>query len=151
MIAALTPTLPCPAGEGGLGRGLLDPFDSQSGWAQYYVAWECDLLAALGFGLDLGRCAATGTNQDLAYVSPRTGRAVSREAGAPYRDKLLPLPGFLWRSIPAGSADIAAGLALTRHFLLHHLLVPQGGRLPEARERLAERMRRHSAGGMIDG
>jgi len=148
LLAALTPTLPSPASGGGSGRGRAD---DSSGWATTYVAWECDLLAALGFGLDLGRCAATGSNQDLAYVSPRTGRAVSREAGAPYHDKLLPLPGFLWRDEPAGAADIAAGLALTRHFLLYHLLEPQGGRWPEARERLAERMRRAAAAGIIAG
>jgi DNA repair protein RecO (recombination protein O) len=117
-------------------------FDSSAAWAPSYVAWECGLLAALGFGLDLGRCAVTGTNEDLAYVSPRTGRAVTRDTGMPYHDKLLPLPGFLWRDAPASSADIVDGLILTRHFLLHHLLAPQGGRLPEARERLLERMRR---------
>ena len=120
-------------------------------WAAAYVAWECHLLAGLGFGLDLGRCAATGSNEDLAYVSPRSGRAVSREAGQPYRDKLLPLPEFLWRDAPAGADDIVAGLILTRHFLLHHLCEPQGGRLPEARERLVERLRRHAASGMIGG
>jgi DNA repair protein RecO (recombination protein O) len=125
--------------------GLLGTLDSAAAWAPAYVAWECDLLAGLGFGLDLGRCAVTGTNQDLAYVSPRTGRAVSRDSAAPYRDKLLPLPGFLWRDVPAGPADIVAGLVLTRHFLLHHLLLPQGGQLPEARERLVERMRRLAA------
>jgi DNA repair protein RecO (recombination protein O) len=121
---------------------LLGVLDSAEGWGATYVSWECDLLAALGFGLDLGRCTVSGTNQDLAYVSPRTGRAVSRDVGAPYHDKLLPLPGFLWRDAPADPADIVAGLVLTRHFLLHHLLLPQGGRLPEARERLVERMRR---------
>ena len=130
--------------------GLLTALDS-AGWARAYVVWECDLLATLGFGLDLGRCAATGSNQDLAYVSPRTGRAVSRIAGLPYHDKLLPLPGFLWRDMAASPADIVAGLALTRHFLLYHLLEPQGGRLPEARERLAERMRRKAAADMITG
>jgi DNA repair protein RecO (recombination protein O) len=121
---------------------LLDALDSAQTWPQCYVAWECGLLAALGFGLDLGHCAVTGAAEDLAYVSPRTGRAVSRAAGAAYRDKLLPLPDFLWRDAPARGADIAAGLALTRYFLLHHLLLPHGRQLPEARERLAERMRR---------
>ena len=130
--------------------GLLDALDSADGWMPAYVAWECGLLAALGFGLDLARCAVTGTNQDLVYVSPRTGRAVSRESGAPYHDKLLPLPGFLWRDAPAGPGDIVAGLVLTRHFLLHHLLEPQGGRLPEARERLLDRMRRKAISGMIE-
>jgi len=125
-------------------EALLGVLDSAADWAAAYVAWECGLLAGLGFGLDLGRCAVTGTNQDLAYVSPRTGRAVSRDTGAPYHDKLLPLPAFLWRDSAAEPADIVAGLILTRHFLLHHLLQPQGGRLPEARERLHERMRRQA-------
>jgi DNA repair protein RecO (recombination protein O) len=121
---------------------LLAALDSASSWPQCYVAWECGLLAALGFGLDLGHCAVTGAADDLAYVSPRTGRAVSRAAGAAYRDKLLPLPDFLWRDAPARGGDIVAGLSLTRYFLLHHLLLPHGRQLPEARERLAERMRR---------
>jgi DNA repair protein RecO (recombination protein O) len=121
---------------------LLGILDSASPCGAAYVAWECDLLAGLGFGLDLARCAVTGTNQDLAYVSPRTGRAVSRDTGAPYHDKLLPLPAFLWRDSPAEPADIVAGLVLTRHFLLHHLFEPQGGRLPDARQQLQERMRR---------
>lgn len=147
-----TPTLPSRASGGGLGKGRASREGLREGaldWAAAYVFWECGLLAALGFGLDLGRCAATGSNQDLAYVSPRTGRAVSREAGLPYHDKLLPLPAFLWREAPAAPADIVAGLALTRHFLLHHLLEPQGGHLPEARERLTERMRRHATSGTV--
>src|SRR5262249_62081546 len=105
-----------------------------------YVEWECALLAALGFGLDLSACAATGVNDDLAYVSPRSGRAVSRSAGEPYRDKLLALPAFLWRNAPATAAEIAPGLALTGHFLHHHLLAPQDRTLPEARARLADRL-----------
>ena len=121
--------------------GLIAALDSAD-WAAHYVAWECALLAALGFGLDLATCAATGVNDDLAYVSPRSGRAVSRSAGAPYHGKLLPLPGFLWRDQPADAAGIVAGLALTGHFLHHHLLEPQGRGLPEARARLADRLRR---------
>lgn len=139
--------------------GLLRVLDSVSGstgsWAPAYVAWECGLLAELGFGLDLGCCAATGATDDLAYVSPRSGRAVSRIAGAPYHDKLLPLPGFLWRDTPAGQpvgqAEIIAGLVLTEYFLVHHVLSPHGGKLPEARQRLADRMRRPAAAGMIGG
>jgi DNA repair protein RecO (recombination protein O) len=126
---------------------LIDALDSPE-WPARYVEWECALLAALGFGLDLSVCAATGVNDDLAYVSPRSGRAVSRSAGQPYHDKLLPLPGFLWRDAPAAGSDLAAGLGLTGHFLHHHLLEPQGRALPEARARLVERLRR-LAGGMI--
>jgi len=120
---------------------LISALDSAD-WAASYVAWECALLAALGFALDLTACAATGVNDDLAYVSPRSGRAVSRSAGAPYHDKLLPLPGFLWRDAIAGPGDIAAGLALTEYFLHRHLLEPQGRTLPEARARLADRLKR---------
>jgi DNA repair protein RecO (recombination protein O) len=123
-----------------LGR-LIAALDSTA-WPARYVAWECGLLAALGFGLDLKTCAATGVNDDLAYVSPRSGRAVSRSAGAPYHDKLLPLPDFLWRDAAADRAGIIAGLALTAHFLRHHLLEPQGRALPEARARLADRLYR---------
>lgn len=125
--------------------GLLAALVSGSGWAPYYVAWERDLLAALGFGLDLASCAVTGQNDDLAYVSPRTGRAVSRAAAGPYREKLLPLPAFLWRDAAAAAPDVVAGLTLTGYFLNRHLLTPHGRHLPEARERLCERMRRHAA------
>ena len=121
---------------------LLAALDTAGRWPQHYVEWEIGLLAALGFGLDLAHCAVTGAVEDLAYVSPRTGRAVSRAAAAPYRDKLLSLPAFLWRDSPAQRRDIAAGLGLTGYFLLHHLLEPHGRHMPEARERLAERMRR---------
>jgi DNA repair protein RecO (recombination protein O) len=141
LLAALPERAPhadCHASFAALLRSL----ESAADWARAYVVWECDLLAAIGFGLDLARCAVNGTNQDLAYVSPRTGRAVSRETGAPYRDRLLPLPLFLWRpDAPAVPADIVAGLTLTRHFLVNHLLEPRDGRLLEARERFSERMR----------
>src|SRR5260370_231492 len=136
LLAALPEREPHPDLHGSF-AGLLGALDSASAWPQAYVRWECGLLAALGFGLDLGSCAATGTNQDLAYVSPRSGRAVSREAGLPYHDKLLPLPGFLLRDAPAESADIGSGFVVKTHILLHHLLGPQGGKLPEARDRLA--------------
>jgi DNA repair protein RecO (recombination protein O) len=129
---------------------LLEALDSAVVWAAQYVTWECGLLAALGFGLDLTRCAATGKTGDLAYVSPRTGRAVSREAGQPYHDKLLPLPAFLRCETAAGESDIGLGLALTEHFLQRHLLLPQGRSLPAARTRLAARMRPKPAAGTID-
>src|SRR5579864_5373083 len=103
--------------------GLIEALDSRD-WARRYVTRECTLLGALGYGLDLTSCAATGANDDLAYVSPRSGRAVSRSAGMPYHDKLLALPDFLWRDTPPDRTDIVAGLALTGHFLHHHLLAP---------------------------
>jgi DNA repair protein RecO (recombination protein O) len=120
--------------------GLLRTLDSEMNWPARYVEWERDLLAALGFGLDLSRCAVSGATTDLAYVSPRTGRAVSRAAGLPYHDKLLKLPEFLWRYGPADPQQIAFGMALTEHFLVRHVFQPHGRTLPAARSRLAERM-----------
>lgn len=128
---------------------LLEALDSATDWPARYVRWECDLLAAVGFGLDLGRCAVTGVTTDLAYVSPRTGRAVSRAAGLPNHDKLLLLPEFLWCKEPAGRHQIALGLSLTEHFLVHHVFLPQGRTLPAARLRLAERMRQPAAAATV--
>jgi DNA repair protein RecO (recombination protein O) len=123
-------------------RGLVTALDSAADWPARYVGWERDLLTALGFGLDLTRCAVTGEATDLAYVSPRTGRAVSRTAGLPYHDKLLRLPEFLWRAGAADGQQIALGMALTGHFLVHHVFLPQGRALPAARVRLVERLTR---------
>jgi len=118
---------------------LLDAMSAQdfAHWAPLYVRWEAGLLDALGFGLDLTACAVTGLDDDLIYVSPRTGRAVSREAGAEYAERLLPLPGFLLASqnFPDAAAT-RAGLQLTGHFLLERVLRPQGRDLPPARLRL---------------
>ena len=97
--------------------------------------FERALLAELGFGLDLDACAATGATQDLVWVSPKSGRAVSRAAGAPYAERLLPLPGFL-RDGDGGSpqaGDIAAALRLTGYFLERHVIAPRGLAMPDAR------------------
>ena len=109
-------------------------------WAPLFVRWEIGLLNELGFGLDLARCAATGTADDLVYVSPRTGRAVSRDAGAPYRDRLLRLPPFLLgrQAGDAMSSDLLAGLQLTAHFLEQWVLMPHNKPIPEARTRLTD-------------
>jgi DNA repair protein RecO (recombination protein O) len=128
---------------------LIEAFDSAVDWPAQYVRWEQDLLGALGFGLDLRCCAVSGAMTDLAYVSPRTGRAVSRTAGLPYRDKLLLLPEFLWRDAPADEAQLVLGMSLTGHFLTHHVFAPQGRGLPAARVRLAERMREAAAAATI--
>jgi DNA repair protein RecO (recombination protein O) len=119
-------------------------------WPAAYVRWELGLLGELGFGLDLTRCAATGASDDLAWVSPRTGRAVSRAAGEPYRDQLLPLPAFLVGGAPAGEgagepAEIAAGLALTGHFLAAQVYAPFNRPPPAARDRLVALLRGRGA------
>lgn len=101
------------------------------------VRFELALLAEMGFGLDLTACAATGATSDLTYVSPKSGRAVSHAAGAPYRDRLLPLPAFFLRergSAPE-AAEIAQGFTLTGYFLAHHFWEPRGLGPPEERAR----------------
>jgi len=105
---------------------------------------EMDLLTELGFGLDLTECAATGSAQDLVYVSPRTGRAVSADAGRQYHDRLLPLPGFLREEIDADVSGVflSEGLALTGYFLGRHVMGDTRHGLPAARERLANSLRR---------
>ncbi len=124
-----------------VGEILLDAIVNQDllHWGPLFVRWEAGLLEALGFGLDLSRCAATGRTEDLRYVSPKSGRAVSDEAAAPYRERLLALPAFLLGS-QAGEpelTDIAAGLNLTGHFLLERVLQPHRQTMPAARLRLA--------------
>jgi DNA repair protein RecO (recombination protein O) len=128
---------------------LIRALDSAADWAEQYVKWEQDLLGALGFGLDLSRCAVSGAVADLAYVSPRTGRAVSRSAGRHYHNKLLQLPGFLWRQEPADRRQITLGMTLTGYFLAHHVFAPRGRTLPAARVRLAERIRQPAATDMM--
>jgi DNA repair protein RecO (recombination protein O) len=107
-------------------------------WLPLYVRWEAGLLEALGFGLDLSECASTGAKTDLIYVSPKSGRAVSRDAGGIYASRMFRLPGFLMGddTDQAHGDEIASGLALTGHFLLERVLKPHGKALPSARLRL---------------
>jgi DNA repair protein RecO (recombination protein O) len=110
-------------------------------WPAVFVRFEMGLLEELGFGLDLSRCAATGSTDDLVWVSPKTGRAVSREAGEPYRDRLLPLPRFLLSSqggLQAG--DVGAGLTLTAHFLELFVFHPLNRPMPPARVWLVDKL-----------
>jgi len=97
--------------------------------------FELQLLTELGFGLDLASCAASGAESDLAYVSPKSGRAVSRQAGEPWKDRLLTLPQFLLQPCQdqASCDDIIAGFSLTGFFLARHVLEPRGLKLGDAR------------------
>ena len=114
---------------------LLDALDHPARAAELMVRFELLLLDELGFGLDLGSCAATGTGEELVYVSPRSGRAVSREAGGPYAERLLPLPAFLLADSDAASepASIEEGFLLTGYFLERHVFDTRGEGLPEVR------------------
>jgi DNA repair protein RecO (recombination protein O) len=108
-------------------------------WPALFVRWEAGLLAELGYGLDLSTCAATGVTENLTFVSPRSGRAVSAEAGAPYQEKMLKLPAFLRDpSAPVGPGDVGAGFALTGFFLDRRLFAMANKPLPEARGRMIE-------------
>jgi len=122
---------------------MSEPFEH---WAPLYVRWEAGLLEALGFGLDLSHCAATGARDDLVFVSPRSGRAVSAGAGKPYEGRLFHLPQFLLGSQNAdvGPKDVADGLKLTGYFLLERVLRPHHRDTPNARLRLDERAARES-------
>ncbi len=116
---------------------LLDALTDTVAWPALYIRWELGLLAELGFGLDFSKCALTGTTDDLAWVSPKTGRAACREAGAPFSDKLLVLPPFLLASQNrCASGDVADGFALTGHFIARDLLDPVRKTMPDARARL---------------
>jgi DNA repair protein RecO (recombination protein O) len=127
------------AGEG------TEPFGARNGPATRtahladYVRWELTLLRDLGYGLDLSACALTGETEALAFVSPKSGRAVTEAAAGAWRDRLLALPAFLVEGgEPAGTAALRQGLALTGWFLERYVYGPQARRLPPARLRLVE-------------
>lgn len=116
---------------------LLDAMDRAADWPPDYLRWELELLQTLGFGLDLTRCAVTGGREDLAYVSPKTGRAVGRDAAGDWAARLLPLPPVLLGQGPANPQEIAQGLELTGFFLNRGLAPILGAKLlPAARARL---------------
>jgi DNA repair protein RecO (recombination protein O) len=130
-------------------EGLLDAIEaapSASGWGAGLVRYELLLLAEMGFGLDLERCAVSGSNDNLVAVSPKSGRAVSAAEAEPYAGKLLPLPAFLREGGRASWPDIAQGLELTGHFLSRDILRDRLAPIGDARARLVDRLRR--AGGL---
>src|SRR6201986_864029 len=116
----------------------LDDFDDAGDAAVHLVRFELAMLGELGFGLDLENCAATGETDDLLYVSPKSGGAVSRPAGGPWRDRLLPLPPYLRHGEERGSGwsdqDLQDGFALTGRFLLRHVLEPRGQTHSDSRD-----------------
>jgi len=137
-LAALVRLLPERDPHEGVFEALdatLDRLDPPAVAAAMIVRFELDMLSELGFGLDLGSCAATGAVENLVYVSPKSGRAVSREAGAAWHDRLLQLPAFLSGRVlaPPTPQELADGFALTGHFLARHALEPRGLTLADAR------------------
>ena len=126
--------------------GLMDLLASGGDWPGEYLRWELGLLGEIGFGLDLSRCAVTGGTGDLCYVSPRTGRAVSRAGAGEWAVRLLPLPAALRLTGVIGRVDVVAGLALTGYFLARGLEPLLGDKpMPEARGRLIAALSRPAA------
>lgn len=119
---------------------VLENLHEISVWPALYIRWEAGLLSALGYGLDFTRCAATGSNDNLTHISPRSGRAVSASAAEPYLDKLLPLPSFMRGEGISTPEDIFNGLKLTGHFLETRVQWNLNRTLPEARHQLIERL-----------
>ncbi|WP_375775056.1 DNA repair protein RecO [Bradyrhizobium sp. ma5] len=119
-------------------QGTLDDFDDAGIAAVHLIRFELAMLTELGFGLDLENCAATGETTDLIYVSPKSGGAVSRAAGEPWRDRLLPLPAFLREGEGGANGwseqDLRDGFQITGLFLLRHVLEPRGQGHSDARE-----------------
>jgi DNA repair protein RecO (recombination protein O) len=122
---------------------LLDLLGQSEVWPLAYLRWEQALLEELGFAMDLSACAVRGVNEDLAFVSPKSGRAVSREAAGAWADRLLPLPAVLAGKGDAGAADIVTALGTTGYFIEHRLLRSlNAGQMPPARDRLLDAIRR---------
>ncbi len=124
---------------------LLDLLDRSDVWPLAYLQWEMALLDELGFGLDLTACAATGVNEDLCYVSPKSGRAVSAQGAGDWADRLLPLPGVMLGRGDADTSDILLALGTTGYFIEHRLIRSLGDRpMPAARQRLLTAMSRQT-------
>ncbi|QOZ34039.1 DNA repair protein RecO [Bradyrhizobium sp. CCBAU 53421] len=119
-------------------QGTLDDFDDAGVAAVHLIRFELAMLTELGFGLDLDNCAASGETTDLIYVSPKSGGAVSRAAGEPWRDRLLPLPAFLREGEGGANSwseqDLRDGFQITGLFLLRHVLEPRGQGHSDARD-----------------
>lgn len=143
--AALPEAQPYPALFAGL-SGLFDALaaaPSARSWGAALVRYELLLLGELGFGLDLSECAVTGSSEALVFVSPRSGRAVSREAAGEYRERLFALPAFLTAGGRAeGWDEIVAGLRITGHFIARDLLIDRQAELLASRNRLMDRLQR---------
>lgn len=124
---------------------LMDLLSHPAAFPLAYLRWELELLEELGFGLDLTRCAVTGDMDDLAYVSPRSGRAVSTAGAGEWAPKLLPLPQCLLGQGPVIDTEILEGFQLTGYFLEHHLAKSFGDKpLPESRARFLDLLKRQT-------
>ena len=148
FIAELTRLLPERAAHPYLYQALsviVDAFEEGDVAGELMVRYELAMLSELGYGLDLEQCAATGRKDDLIYVSPKSGRAVSAEAGRPYHDRMLPLPAFLRGKAASNRVtfdEIAAGFALSSHFLERHVYGPMERKAPDLRKNFIDAVRK---------
>ena len=124
---------------------VLEAIDHDEVWPALLVRWEMGLLDELGFGLDLSKCASTGEEGDLIYVSPKSGKAVSARAGAPYAARLLKLPPFLKGSGAATREEVQSGFALTGYFLERDVFAARNMSMPQAREMLLQALAKSTA------
>jgi DNA repair protein RecO (recombination protein O) len=125
---------------------LLDLLGQSDLWPLAYLRWEQALLEEMGFGLDLSACAVRGVNEELIYVSPKSGRAVSRDAAGEWADRMLPLPEVLAGKGDASNAEIVKALGTTGYFMEHRLIKSLGDRpMPAARARLLDAIARSGA------
>ena len=124
---------------------VLSSIEDDALWPALLVRWEMGLLDELGFGLDLAQCAATGARDDLHYVSPRTGKAVCREAGLPYHARLFEMPSFLRGGDAASLDEVIEGFKITGHFLERHVFGPRAIAMPAARMWLSEGLKQRQA------
>lgn len=145
LLFALAPRDPHPR-LAAASETLWDALDQGGDWARLYVGWEMLLLQEMGFGLDLTRCAVTGAREGLAYVSPRSGHAVSAQGAGAYAPRLLALPPMLGGPGEQPDDGLADALALTGHFLDQHLAAEIGKPLPAARARLLRRLTARPSG-----
>ena len=143
LCATLDKVLPERQIYSNLHQQVLDFLETifQPDFYQNYILFEVQLLEALGFALDMSDCAGGGDRNNLAYISPKTGRAISQEKGKPYHDKLLKLPRFFWQKASVSPEDLINGLTLTGYFLQQHL-----GSLPTSRTRLYTDIQRRKNG-----
>lgn len=128
---------------------LLEHLDEPANAGELVIRFELMVLDELGFGLDLTTCAATGQSTDLAFVSPKSGRAVSREAGLPWADRMLALPAFLQRGsgLRADLSAMEEAFRMTGYFFTRHVYEPRGLDAPDARAGFLSALRRHLASG----
>jgi DNA repair protein RecO (recombination protein O) len=144
VAVSLPEAQPYPRLHAGLEAALdaVEAAPTAQGWAATLARFELLMLAELGFGLDLDRCAVTGAGDDLAFVSPKSGVAVSRAGAAGYEAKLLPLPAFLREGGQGSWPDIFAALTITGRFVERDLVPQRAAEALGARERLLDRLKR---------